>query len=210
MTTELPIDREIEMQIEALDSGMDAESQREWTPVVVGALQALVDREGYVALFGMTRKLVALEGQKDQLANERRRINEEYDRALATLALRSRILTGFCEDIARARRSAGMGATTSIPGVGSWSTRKVPKSWELKIESKTAQDAVMRFLREQVGADEAAAMIQRVEEVDKDALRAWLDTLDDETYVPVHEALGGYIAPRPERVSVSFSKEAGR
>lgn len=210
MTAELPIDREIEVQIEALDAQMDAETEREALPAVLGALQALVDRDGFVALFGMTRQLYALQDRMNRIAAERRRIIEEYDRELATLALRSRTLVSFCEDIARARRAAGMGATTSIPGVGSWSTRKVEKSWELKVDSKTATDAVLRFLRERVGADEVAAMIRRTEEIDKDALRAWLDTLDDETYVPVHEALGQYIAPRPERVSVTFSREAGR
>lgn len=208
MTTELPIDREIEAQIEALD--VQHLQDAEYVSAIIGALHAIVDRDSFVALFGMTRQMDAIGQKAEALRAERARINRQYDLELATLASRMRTLTGLCEDVVREHREAGAGNSINIPGLGTWGTRKVPKSWELNIDSKTAEDAVLQFVREHVGADEAVALVRRVEEIDRAALRAWLDTLDDETYVPVHEALGSYIAPRPERVSVSFSREAGR
>jgi len=165
---------------------------------------ALIAADENRALWGLARAYQRLLRESGRLIQERDTIALEYAQRGTTLLLRTQAIGHYIEDIVRARRERGDGNAVDLPGIGRWSARKVAAGWDVA-GSAEAERAVVAFLRDSYEA-EAAEIIEDRPHIRRDQLRAWLDSLDDETVVPVVERLGEYIHRRPERVSVSFKE----
>lgn len=184
----------------AIDEEVDRALADPESPIV--DLEALIAADEVRALWGLARALRRAHHDLEILSRDRVAILGEYDRRMAAFTGRAERVNGYIEEIVKARRARGEGNTVSLPGVGEWSTREVPAGWEIKTTA-TAERDFIAFLREHYEA-EAKTIIEDKPRLDRVAMRAWLDSLDDEAVVPLLEGLRRHIERRAERISVSF------
>jgi len=169
-----------------------------------GRLAAIIEADEARAMWGLGRAYQRLMRAQAVMRREQQAIFTEYERRDDELVRRAKIIGGYIEEIVRMKRARGDGNAVDLPGIGRWSTRTVAAGWDVT-NTAEADHALVAFLRESYEA-EAAAIIEDRPHIKRDMLRAWLDSLNDETVVPVIEGLGQYIARRAERISVSFKE----
>ncbi len=185
MTTEydtrLPLDDEIDAIIAATEAG-DPEQ-------LAAAVLEVGDAQRFA--WGMGRALKRLKTRDNELTAQSRMVVTEIQYTRNRLAIQIKFLEDQLETMVLERRESGAGNSMSIPGVGTWSTRKVKAGWDI-----VDPEAVMDGL----GADERAQFVENTPQLKGVEYRKYLDETG--------EVVDG-VERRPERISVSYKLTEG-
>lgn len=140
--------------------------------------QRMVEEDEQRTLWLLGRALSRLAVQDEDMARYLRMIAAEVADERAGLQKRMASIESIFEGRALYQREALNLKSLKVPGIGEWKTRAVPASWRTEDEK-----AAIEALRAD-SPDEFQRLTheERIERLDKDELKAWLDELGVSEY----------------------------
>ncbi len=136
----LEIDEEIDamLRLATIDetTGPSAEQGK---ALASGMAQGLRDQSVERFTWGLARALQRNAAKQAELDEYRRKILAEVVFSMSQLKMRAAVLETHMDSLVLERREADLGNQLRIPGVGTWSTRKVPEHFKVGDESLVLQ-----------------------------------------------------------------------